>query len=133
MANKVLTKAEIFRRMERYLDDPEKIISVSFMAELAGCEEHTVYKIFRQKNMPLSERMQIRFSSALQKLERGEVRVMRYRDKTRQLHYVKEPRPVTRNGYSLNVTGGKIGISVGPQNRGDYSQPTFEEKMKWRS
>ena len=82
MANKVLTKAEIFRRMERYLDDPEKIISVSFMAELAGCEEHTVYKIFRQKNMPLSERMQIRFSSALQKLERGEVRVMRYRDKT---------------------------------------------------
>ena len=59
MANKVLTKAEIFRRMERYLDDPEKIISVSFMAELAGCEEHTVYKIFRQKNMPLSERMQV--------------------------------------------------------------------------
>jgi hypothetical protein len=132
MVNKVLNKAEIYRRMNRFLDDGDKIISVNFFAELCGCSMEAIYKIFKYKTLAMSESMQIRVSKALGRLENGEVRVMRNRDMTRELHYIKKPKPVVDKNCELTFRDGQIGLKIGIKNRGDYSQPTFEEKVKWR-
>jgi hypothetical protein len=133
MANKVMSRAEIYRQMEHYLNDDNKIISVRFFAELAGCSMDTIYTVFKYKEYPLSEIMQIRISRALEKLKRGEVRVMRNRDRTHELHYLKKAKPVMTKGYALSLTGGKIGLKIGPHNRADYSQAGLMEKPKCRS
>ena len=132
MANKVLTKVEIYRRVARYLEDPNKIMAVRFFAELCGCSEEAIYRIFRYKNLGLSESMQIRVSGALGKMERGEVRVMQNQDRTRTLHYVKTAKPVMQKSCRLDIQNGKISLSVGLKNRGDYSEPDLMEKAKWR-
>lgn len=133
MESKVLNKAEIYRRMSRFMSDPDRIMSSAFFAELAGCSQDYLYKVFVYKNLPLSETMQIRISAALKKMQNGEVRVMRNRDNTRELHYVRNAKPVMQKACTLDIQNGKFSLKIGPKNRGDYSQASLKEKAKWQS
>lgn len=132
MENKVLTKAEIYRRMARYMNDKHRIMSPAFFAELAGCSEDYLYKVFLYKTLALSETMQIRISAALKKMQNGDVRVMQNRDRTREVHYIRNPRPVMQKGYALDIANGNFSLRVKPINKGDYSEGSLMEKMKWR-
>ena len=128
--NEVLSKAEIYRRMERYLEEEDRIMSVKFLAELAGLSERLIFGIFVGGTHTMSEESQVRMSRALQRLERGDVTVMRNRNRTKYLQYNQQPKPRVVRGYGLKLDGGKITLNIGLKNRADFSKRTFKEQME---
>jgi len=69
-------------------------------------------------------------SRALMRLERGDVTVMRNRNRTKYLQYNRDPKPRMVRGYGLKLDGGKITLNLGVKNRADFSKPTFKEQME---
>ena len=128
--NEVLSKAEIYRRMERYLEEEDRIMSVKFLAELAGLSERLIFGIFVGGTHTMSEESQVRMSRALQRLERGDVTVMRNRNRTKYLQYNTTPKPRVVRGYGLKLDGGKITLNIGLKNKADFSNRTFKEQME---
>lgn len=126
----VLSKAEIYRRMERYLEEEDRVMSVRFLAELAGISERLIFGIFVGGTHTMSEESQVRMSRALERLERGDVTVMRNRNNTKYLQYNKVPKPRMVRGYGLKLDGGKITLNIAPKNRADFSKPNFREQME---
>ena len=128
--NEVLSKAEIYRRMERYLEEENRVMSVKFLAELAGLSERLIFGIFVGGTHTMSEESQVRMSRALERLERGDVTVMRNRNRTKYLQYNTTPKPRVVRGYGLKLDGGKITLNIGLKNRANFSNPTFKEQME---
>jgi hypothetical protein len=128
--NEVLSKAEIYRRMERYLEEEDRVMSVKFLAELAGLSERLIFGIFVGGTHTMSEESQVRMSRALERLERGDVTVMRNRNRTKFMQYNSTPKPRVVRGYGLKLDGGKITLNIGPKNRADFSKPNFREQME---
>lgn len=126
----VLSKAEIYRRMARYLEEDTRVMSVKFLAELAGISERLIFGIFVGGTHPMSEETQVRMSRALKRLERGDVTVMRNRNQTKYLQYNRDPKPRMVRGYGLKLDGGKITLNLGVKNRADFSKPTLKEQME---
>jgi AraC-like DNA-binding protein len=126
----VLNKAEIYRRMERYLEEEDRIVSVKFLAELAGLSERLIFGIFVGGTHTMSEETQVRMSRALERLERGDVTVMRNRNRTKYLQYNNTPKPRIVRGYGLQLDGGKISLKIGLKNKANFSNPTFKEQME---
>jgi AraC-like DNA-binding protein len=126
----VLTKRDLYNRMDRLLADPVRPISIKLLADLAGLSDFTIKMVFQLKKMPMSETTQIRMSKALLRLQNGEIEIVQHRDLTREVRYVKNPRPRIRRSYGLTVVDGEIKLKIGLRNRSDYSKPTFEELMK---
>lgn len=128
--NDVLSKAEIYRRMARYLEEDTRVMSVKFLAELAGISERLIFGIFVGGTHPMSEETQVRMSRALKRLERGDVTVMRNRNHTKYLQYNRDPKPRMVRGYGLKLDGGKITLNLGVKNMADFSKPTLKEQME---
>jgi len=128
--NDVLSKAEIYRQMARYLEEEDRVMSVKFLAELAGLSERLIFGIFIGDTHTMSEETQVRMSRALMRLERGDVTVMRNRNRTKYLQYNRDPKPRMVRGYGLKLDGGKITLNIGVKNRDDFSKPTFKEQME---
>ena len=126
----VMSKAEIYRRMERYLEEKDRIMSVKFLAELAGLSERLIFGIFVGGTHTMSEESQVRMSRALERLERGDVTVMRNRNRTKYLQYNTTPKPRVVRGYGLKLDGGKITLNIGLKNKADFSNRTFKEQME---
>jgi AraC-like DNA-binding protein len=126
----VLNKAEIYRRMERYLEEEDRIVSVKFLAELAGLSERLIFGIFVGGTHTMSEETQVRMSRALERLERGDVTVMRNRNRTKYLQYNNTPKPRIVRGYGLQLDGGKISLKIGLKNKANFSNLTFKEQME---
>ena len=126
----VMSKAEIYRRMERYLEEEDRIMSVKFLAELAGLSERLIFGIFVGGTHTMSEETQVRMSRALERLERGDVTVMRNRNQTKYLQYNSTPKPRVVRGYGLKLDAGKISLKIGLKNRADFSKRTFKEQME---
>ena len=78
----------------------------------------------------MSEESQVRMSRALQRLERGDVTVMRNRNRTKYLQYNTTPKPRVVRGYGLKLDGGKITLNIGLKNKADFSNRTFKEQME---
>ena len=114
--------------MDRLLAD--RPMSIELLAQLAGLSDQTIKMVFKYKRMPMSETTQIRMSKALLRLQNGEVEVVQFRDLTRAVRYVKNPRPRIKRSYALTVKDGEIKLKIGLKNRNDFSEPTFEELMK---
>jgi len=126
----VLTKRDLYNRMDRLLADPVRPISIKLLSDLAGLSDFTIKMVFQLKKMPMSETTQIRMSKALLRLQNGEIEIVQHRDLTREVRYVKNPRPRIKRSYGLTVVDGEIKLKIGLKNRADYSEPTFEELMK---
>jgi AraC-like DNA-binding protein len=126
----VLSKAEIYRRMARYLEQESRVVSVRFLAQLAGLSERLIFGIFVGGTHTMSEETQVRMSYALKRLERGDVTVMQNRNRTKFLQYNNTPKPRVVRGYGLKLEGGKITLNVGLKNKADFSKRTFREQME---
>lgn len=125
-----LPKAEIYRRMERFWNDPDKTLSIQMFAEFCGLSASLLYRVFHDKTLPMTEHTQICVSRALERMARGDVVMVYGRDGSRKLIYRQEPKPRTVKGASLTINDGKIGLKVGLRNKSDYSQPTLDERLK---
>lgn len=126
----VLPRQELFLRMNRFLADKNRGISVQRFADACGLSKPLLYEIFRTKKIALSINSQIRISKALAAYERGEIAVVQHKDLSTETVRRKTPKPVMVRSMALTMKDGKIGLRVGVRNRHDYSIPTFEEEVK---
>ena len=126
---KPLTKAELFARMERYANDEKKVLSWHYLSELCGYSEKYLRDIFVDKSKPLTEPVQMRVSKALERMSNGDVTVVYWKDKTRELRYNTQPKPRLIKGGKIVMKDGKVQLEMGPINRGDYSMPTLQETL----
>jgi AraC-like DNA-binding protein len=126
----VMSQAEIRRRVQRLRDDPERPISFRLFSELVGVSEGTLKNVFILHTYQMSEIVQIRVSRALQRLEAGDVVVMKNRWGERKIEYLNQPKPRLRRSMGLTIRDGQIGLKIGIRNRGDYSEPTFRELIE---
>ena len=125
----VLSKAELYRRMDRYAADDKRLLSWKFLAELAGYSQEYLRDVFLYKKEPLSETMQIRLSKALDRVAKGEVTLVQWRDRSRELRYNNEPKPRLIKGAKIVLRDGKLALAMKPINRGDYSETTLKEQL----
>lgn len=126
---KPMTKAELFARMERYANDEKKVLSWHYLSELCGYSEKYLRDIFVDKSKPLTEPVQMRVSKALERMSNGDVTVVYWKDKTRELRYNTQPKPRLIKGGKIVMKNGKVQLEMGPINRGDYSMPTLQETL----
>lgn len=127
---KIMPKAEIYRRMDRYHADPKKTVSMTYFAELAGLGLTTIKAVFIDKTMPMSEHTQIAVSRALERLARGDVTIVHYRDRSRKMIYNTIPKPKMVRGTRINLGPDGFKLEVGVRNKQDYSAKTLREKLK---
>jgi len=126
---KIMTKAEIYRQMERFWKDTDKTLSIRMFAELSGLSQSLLTRVFYVKDMDMTEHTQISVSRALERMTRGDVVMVYDKGNKRRLIYRQEPRPRLAKSMNLTVDGGKIGLKVGIKNKSDYSKPGFDEQF----
>jgi len=125
------TKEALKRIMKRFLNDPNRGISMARFAELAGISLYTLRDVFLYKTVPLSVYVQHRVGKAYEHVRKGEVRVMAKGNK-RYVEYRKEPQLKLRRNTQLVLTADGFQIKTGVQLKGDYTQPTLEEQIRSR-
>jgi hypothetical protein len=126
---KIMTKAEIYRQMERFWKDTDKTLSIAMFAELSGLSPTLLKRVFQIKDVDMSEHTQISVSRALERMTRGDVVMVYDKGNKRRLIYRQEPRPRLSKSMSLTNDGGKIALKVGIKNKSDYSKPGFSEQF----
>jgi len=126
---KVMTKAEIYRQMDRFWKDTDKTLSIRMFAELSGLSQSLLTRVFYVKDMDMSEHTQIAVSRALERMTRGDVVMVYDKGNKRRLIYRQEPKPRLAKSIGLTVDGGKIGLKVDIKNKSDYSRPGFDEQF----
>lgn len=127
---KALGKAEMYRQMDRFADDPNSPFSWQSFAELSGVSASHLRRVFVYRDAPLTEEVQVRVSRALDRLKAGEVTVMYNKDKTRFVKYHPEPKPRVSRGYKIALIDGRLQVKTGLVNRNDYSQTTLKEQLE---
>ena len=126
----VLPIAEIKKRLHNMRENRRRGYSMAAFAKLAGVDYRNMKKAFFEEKMPISETTQRRISKALQALENGEAG-MRMDIAGRMIldyHPPKEFGKTLKRGYTLEMTNGKIGLSVKPVNKYDYTKPPLLKK-----
>jgi hypothetical protein len=126
---KVMTKAEIYRQMDRFWKDQDKTLSIRMFAELSGLSQSLLTRVFYVKDTDMTEHTQIVVSRALERMTRGDVVMVYDKGNKRRLIYRQEPRPRLAKSMNLTVDGNQIGLKVGIRNKSDYSQPGFNEQF----
>jgi hypothetical protein len=126
---KVMTKAEIYRQMDRFWKDTDKTLSIRMFAELSGLSQSLLTRVFYVKDMDMTEHTQIAVSRALERMTRGDVVMVYDKGNKRRLIYRQEPKPRLAKSMNLTVDGGKIALKVGIKNKSDYSKPGFDEQF----
>lgn len=126
----VLPIAEIKKRLHNMRENRRRGYSMAAFAKLAGVDYRNMKKAFFEEKMPISETTQRRISKALQALENGEAG-MRMDIAGRMIldyHPPKEFGKTLKRGYTLELTNGRIGLSVKPINKYDYTKPPLLKK-----
>ena len=98
-------------------------------AELCGYSEQYLLSIFWIHDTPLTEKVQIRVSKALDEYIAGNVRVMQKYNGQRYVEYRKEPKPMAKREYALTVKDGQISLKIGLRAKGDYTAPHLDELL----
>jgi len=127
---KVLSIAEIRLRLQNMRLNRKRGYSMAAFAKLAGVDYRNMKKAFFEQKMPVSETTQRRISKALQALENGEAG-MRMDIAGRMIldyHPPKDFGKTLRRGYTLEMTNGKISLSIKPVNKYDYTKPHLLKK-----
>jgi len=130
MVDEVLTKAELYRRMARFQEDDKTPWSWPMLAELCGMNSDHLRDVFLYRTNPITEVTQIRVSKALQRIERGDVTVMRNKNKTRFIRYNNTPQVRAARGNRIVLMDGKLRVKPGIINKNDYSQITLKEQLE---
>jgi transcriptional regulator GlxA family with amidase domain len=126
----VLPIAEIKKRLHNMRENRRRGYSMAAFAKLAGVDYRNMKKAFFEEKMPISETTQRRISKALQALENGEAG-MRMDIAGRMIldyHPPKDFGKTLKRGYTLELTNGRIGLSVKPINKYDYTKPPLLKK-----
>lgn len=126
---KIMSKAEIYRQMDRFWKDTDKTLSIRMFAELSGLSQSLLIRVFYVKDTDMSEHTQIAVSRALERMTRGDVIMVYDKGNKRRLIYRQEPKPRLAKSMSLTNDGGKIALKVGIKNKSDYSKPGFSEQF----
>jgi hypothetical protein len=126
----VLPIAEIRLRLANMRLNRKRGYSMAAFAKLAGVDYRNMKKAFFELKMPVSGTTQRRISRALQALENGEagMRMDIAGRMVLEYHPPKDFGKTMRRGYTLQVTNGKIGLSVKPVNKYDYTKPHLLKK-----
>jgi hypothetical protein len=125
----IMSKAEIYRQMERFWKDPDKTLSIKMFAELCGLSEILLRRVFYVKDLDMTEHTQICVSRALERMTRGDVMMVYDKGNRRKLLYRQEPRPRLVKSLGLTLEDGKIALKAGIKNKSDYSKPNFDEQF----
>jgi hypothetical protein len=123
-----MTQAELRKAVKRFLADPTRVVSQNLLADAAGISLATFRDAFID-DLPMSEVTQIRMTKALEHLRKGDLQVVRNRNKTKDIVYRKDPKPDLGRSMGLTVQGGQIRLKVGVRNLNDYREPSFKEKL----
>lgn len=126
----VLSKAELYRRMDRFQADSNSPISWRFLAELVGMNENYLRQIFIDRAYPISEQVQIRVSKSLKQIERGDITIMRDKSNRRFMKFNNTPQPRAARGLQIKMIDGKLAVKAGIINKNDYSQRTLKEDLE---
>lgn len=124
----MMTKEQIRSALRRFDADPSRVISIKLFCEVAGIAVET-YKNIRADASEMSVPVQKRLEAAFEKLERGEIKIMRRPDQSRYVSYRKEPKPELRRGFSITMKGGKIAVRAAVENANNYTRATFLEEI----
>lgn len=127
---KAMSKAELYRQMDRFADDANSPFSWQSFADVSGVSMQHLRKIFLYKELPLTEEVQIRVSRALERIRAGDVTVMYNKDRTRFVKYNPEPKPRVARGYQIKLIDGQLKVQPGLVNKNDYSQITLKEQLE---
>jgi hypothetical protein len=125
-----LSQKELLRQVRKFVDDPNRGISMNMFYELCGISRHIFEETFIKQTQPMSVTTQIRVNKALRDLRAGRVKVMRRPDRTHYVDYRREDAPVMRPKIGLVKTADGIKIRIGLKNRSDYSDIDLDEAMR---
>jgi len=125
----MMTRVQMREAIKRFLADEDRVLSERLFCQLAGISKLTFRKVFHGGET-LTPMVQLRVEKALKALERGEVRLMQNRDRTKYVEYRREPQPELRRSLGLQMKNGKIELKIGLRNANDYTQPTFKEQFE---
>jgi len=117
-------------RMNRFWDDRDRGIGMEMFSDFCGIPMTTLKRVFRKKDLEMSEQVQIWVSKALWEWEQGRVGVRRRVNGMKFWEYRREVRPPLKRSWGLQVVDGRIRMDVGVRNRADYSRPTLEEQLE---
>ena len=126
----MLSKAELKRQIKRFLQDPDRGISIPMFCELAGVSKTQMLDVFVYGTENLSEYVQTRVNKAYRHWKSGRVRVMKRGDNTRYVDFRREEKPPIYPKTRLQLTSEGIKLRVGMVNRHDYSEPDLNEQMR---
>lgn len=127
-----MTKKELFAALARFEADPDRIITIRLLCELAGIHVDTYYSSVQRREYEITPLTQIRLEKALKAIERGEIKVMR-KNRTKSIAWRRRPQPEFKRGMALSMKDGKIGLKIGLQNANCYTAPTFREEIDGHS
>lgn len=125
-----LPKAELLKRVRRFMQDEKRAIPVTEFARLCAVDKSNLYKIFVTDKQPMTEAVQIRVSRVLLALERGEIVQMQVHRKGIVTQYRKDPKVRLARSTKLVLKDGRITVDARVINRNDYSTPTLLEQME---
>jgi len=128
--DETLPRAELLRRVKRFMQDEKRAIPVTEFARLCGVDKSGLYKIFITGKLPMSEAVQIRVSRVLLALERGMIVQMQVWKKGIVTQYRRDPKIRLARSTRLVLKDGKIGVDARVVNRNDYSEPTLLEQLE---
>ena len=126
----MLSKVELKRQIKRFLQDPDRGISIPMFCELAGVSKTQMLDVFVYGTENLSEYVQTRVNKAYRHWKSGRVRVMKRGNNTRYVDFRREEKPPIYPKTRLQMTSEGIKLRVGMVNRHDYSEPDLKEQMR---
>lgn len=126
----LLSKAELKKQIRRFLQDPNRGISIPMFCEICGISPMHMRDVFLRDVYDMTERVQIRVNKGYAEWKAGNIRVMRRPDHTVYVEYRRESKPVYKPSMGLKMTSDGIKLAVGLRNRHDYSVDSLDEQLQ---
>jgi hypothetical protein len=126
----MMTKVDLRKAVERFFADPNRIVSVKLLCELAGISDDTFRAVFQTKITPMTPTTQVRMERALMAVERGQVKVFKTPDRVHHIAYKRKAEPEFKRGFSLTMKNGQIAVKTGLINANNYRTRTFKEELE---
>jgi len=128
----IIGKKELMIRMQRFMENKKRGISLVLFSELCGTSANLLKKVFKLKTLPMTEATQIRVSRALLAWERGEYEVKKGFYGTTSVVPRRSPKPALYRHVGLQLRDGRIQMDIGIRRRLDTTRQTFEEQLNKR-
>lgn len=123
----VLSKEEIIRRVDAMRKNRRKGFSMKMFAEFACINYRHFEAVLRDRSNTFTESTQRKVSKALLALERGEAGPRMDILGKRFIGWHPKPKPVYRRSMGIEKTGEGFKISIGLQNKYDFSKRRLDD------